>query len=90
MIELRKVDLGFGAGPVLRDVSLHLAQGNFFFLTGPSGAGKTTLLRVCAGELQPQNGEVRLFGTPIQEMDRDAMIDARRRLGVVDQARLDE
>jgi NitT/TauT family transport system ATP-binding protein len=50
------LSLSFGGGsPVLSDVSLHLADGEFVSLVGPSGCGKTTLLNLCAG-LVPHNG----------------------------------
>ncbi|MEO5567336.1 MAG: ATP-binding cassette domain-containing protein, partial [Gemmatimonadaceae bacterium] len=48
-VELRGVNKGFGATPVLRDVSLTVADGEFLVLVGPSGCGKSTLLRVIAG-----------------------------------------
>lgn len=51
----------FGSTLVLKDVSLHIAERELFFLLGPSGCGKTTLLRLIAGFYRPASGEVR-FG----------------------------
>ena len=45
----------FGRGPVLRDVSLAVRQGETVCLMGPSGLGKTTLLRCVAGLEPPGN-----------------------------------
>ncbi len=51
----------FGAGPVLRDITLSVEDRELFFLLGPSGCGKTTLLRLLAGFYQPAQGAIR-FG----------------------------
>ncbi|MEM9344806.1 MAG: ATP-binding cassette domain-containing protein [Pseudomonadota bacterium] len=57
--ELKGVTHGFGE-PLFRDLSLRLMRGDRLALVGPNGAGKTTLLRVLIGELQPDEGAVRL------------------------------
>jgi NitT/TauT family transport system ATP-binding protein len=43
----------------LREVSLHLGDGDFLALLGPSGCGKSTLLRLVAGLDQPDSGTLR-------------------------------
>lgn len=48
------------ATPVLRGVTLEIAEGEFFFLLGPSGCGKSTLLRIIAGLETLDAGSVRL------------------------------
>jgi ABC-type Mn2+/Zn2+ transport system ATPase subunit len=62
LLELRKVVFGYGAMPVLENVSLHLHRGQFAALVGPSGAGKTTLLKLILGTLQPTHGEIYTHG----------------------------
>ena len=45
--EFDSVGLRYGTGAeVLRDLDFRLANGGFYFLTGPSGAGKTSLLKL--------------------------------------------
>ena len=44
------------------DVSLDIAEGEFFAMLGPSGSGKTTCLRLIAGFEQPTSGHIEIFG----------------------------
>jgi putative spermidine/putrescine transport system ATP-binding protein len=44
------------------DVTLDIAEGEFFAMLGPSGSGKTTCLRLIAGFEQPSAGHIEIFG----------------------------
>jgi NitT/TauT family transport system ATP-binding protein len=46
----------------VRDVTLHVAAGEFVSVVGPTGCGKSTLLNVAAGLLAPSTGSVTVFG----------------------------
>ena len=85
MIEFEGGSFGYGATPVLSDITLTLEPGGFYFLTGPSGSGKTTFLKLCYLELRLSEGSATFFGSPTSEMDRDAVAAMRRRVGVVQQ-----
>ncbi|MDG1472708.1 MAG: ATP-binding cassette domain-containing protein [Ascidiaceihabitans sp.] len=85
MIELENVAYSYGGGELLSDVSVKLAPGSFYFLTGPSGAGKTTLLKLCYGALLPTAGHVRLFDNDVRGLNRDDIAMVRRKVGVVHQ-----
>lgn len=65
-VEFFNVSRHYGAGAVtvkaVEDVSLVIAEGEFFSMLGPSGSGKTTCLRMIAGFEQPSAGTIRLFG----------------------------
>ncbi|MGZ9586128.1 metal ABC transporter ATP-binding protein [Paenibacillus marinisediminis] len=52
---------------VFDDVNFEVQERDFVGLIGSNGAGKTTLLRLIVGLLKPTSGEIRLFGTPIQQ-----------------------
>jgi NitT/TauT family transport system ATP-binding protein len=58
------------AWPALDHVDLVIERGSFFTVIGPSGAGKSTLLRVLAGLVQPDAGEVTVFGEAPVEASR--------------------
>lgn len=61
-IEIEGVSFAYDGNPVLRDVSLRVADRDFACIVGPNGGGKTTLLKVLLGLLQPQSGRVRVLG----------------------------
>jgi len=56
----------------VRDVDLTVGAGEFVSVVGPTGCGKSTLLNVGAGLLQPSTGTVRVFGEPLQGINRRA------------------
>ena len=68
MISIEDISAGYGSRPVLRNVSFHVARGDFVGLIGPNGCGKTTLLRVISGVLPPSSGRVRLRGSDLREI----------------------
>ena len=58
MLTLKNIHAGYGATPVLRDVSLVVPDGSVVALLGSNGAGKTTLLRTACGLIRPTAGQV--------------------------------
>lgn len=58
MIELRKVDVGYGRKVVLSGLDFELLEGDYLALVGPNGAGKSTLLKTMVGNLKPLSGQV--------------------------------
>lgn len=82
--ELCQVTKSFGGSlPCLHRVSLQLRRGEFYFLTGSSGSGKSTLLKLLCGQLQPDQGTVRLFGEAVNPRHERRMAQLRRRMGVI-------
>ncbi|MGH6768400.1 MAG: ABC transporter ATP-binding protein [Xanthobacteraceae bacterium] len=57
-VTIERVTFGYGTTPVLEDVTLEVARGEFFAFLGPSGSGKTTLLRLIAGFGTPSAGRI--------------------------------
>ncbi|WP_320140881.1 cell division ATP-binding protein FtsE [uncultured Cohaesibacter sp.] len=84
MIRFEKVGLRYGMGQeVLRDVSFHIPQNSFQFLSGPSGAGKTTLLKLMFLSLKPNRGLIKIFGRDTARLDHDELAKLRRQIGFV-------
>jgi len=55
--------------PVLKDVNLDVAKGEFLCIVGPSGCGKSTLLSAAGGFLSPTGGEIRIDGEAVRGPD---------------------
>ncbi len=73
-LALHDVTKRFGAVTAIADLSITVADGEFFVLLGPTGAGKTTTLRVVAGLERPDSGAIRIGGrevTPLSPAERD-------------------
>lgn len=84
MIDLEHVSVLYPQNrAALRDVSLHIAAGEFVFLVGATGAGKSTLLKLLYRETVPTEGTVRVLGMePAKLRPRDVPL-LRRKMGVV-------
>ncbi|QQA45048.1 ABC transporter ATP-binding protein [Pelagovum pacificum] len=57
-VEIRHLDLHFGAVKVLQDLNLDIHEGEFLVLLGSSGCGKSTLLNCIAGLLEITDGQI--------------------------------
>jgi len=77
MIEFDKVSLRLGTF-ALKEVSLRIRLGDFYFILGPSGAGKTVLLEGIAGLHAPQSGRILLRGEDVAGIPPE-----RRRISLV-------
>jgi len=63
--------------PVLNDITLEIAAGDFVALMGPSGSGKSTLLNLIAGIDKPDGGVLRVAGIDIADMSEADLADWR-------------
>ncbi|MCU9954547.1 MULTISPECIES: ABC transporter ATP-binding protein [Burkholderia] len=77
-IDIRRVSHAFdgpgGPLPVLDDVTLSVAAGEFVALLGPSGCGKSTLLRLVAGLDAARQGTIAQDGVPIEQPDPSRIV----------------
>jgi len=78
LLSIRNVAKSFGKNPVLRNVSLQIAEGEFLTILGESGSGKTTLLRIIAGFESATSGEIWMEGERL-----DVLPPYKRRVNTV-------
>jgi spermidine/putrescine ABC transporter ATP-binding subunit len=78
LLDIRNIAKSFGKNPVLRDISLQIAEGEFLTILGESGSGKTTLLRIIAGFESADSGEILMEGERL-----DLLPPYRRRVNTV-------
>ena len=83
MVTLRDVSKSYWRDkieiPVLSDIGLELAEGEFVALMGPSGSGKTTLLNLLAGIDRASRGSVIVDGEDLSQMSESQLTAWRAR-----------
>ena len=80
-----KLTAGYGAAPVLDNVSLDVRPGEMVTIIGSNGAGKSTTMRAISGLLRPVEGAIVLDNAPISELETHQI--ARRGLALVPEGR---
>jgi branched-chain amino acid transport system ATP-binding protein len=65
VIDLKKA---FGGLVVTQSVSLAIKPGERRLIIGPNGAGKTTLFNQISGDMRPNSGQIKLFGTDVTQL----------------------
>jgi simple sugar transport system ATP-binding protein len=65
VLRVENIAKSFGAVTALRDISLHLEQGEVLGLIGDNGAGKSTLMKILCGFHQPDSGRIVLNDEPV-------------------------
>ncbi|WP_396201483.1 ABC transporter ATP-binding protein [Gemmatimonas sp.] len=80
-VEFDHVSFEYEAGnPVLKDVSFTAPAGTTTALVGSSGSGKSTMISLIMAFAQPQQGQIKVDGTPVSDLK---LREFRRHLGVV-------
>ena len=72
VLRVSGLSAGYGAHPVLREVSIEVGLGQWYVLLGPNGSGKSTLLYCIAGLLRPWAGRIELGGVSLATDARTA------------------
>jgi branched-chain amino acid transport system ATP-binding protein len=76
MLEIERLEAGYGAGPVLRDLTVRVDRGEIVTLIGSNGVGKSTTLRAISGLVSIRKGQIRFLGQPISHRPSHAIVRA--------------
>jgi putative ABC transport system ATP-binding protein len=83
MLEIKNVSKTYGEGSArvaaLKDITMHVDDGDFLAITGPSGSGKSTLLNIIGGLERVTSGEVILDGERVDNLSENELVEIRRK-----------
>ncbi|MGA7158514.1 MAG: ATP-binding cassette domain-containing protein [Acidobacteriaceae bacterium] len=83
MVEFDDVSIGFEGHQVLTNLSFKVAHGETRILLGPAGGGKSVLMKLANGLVEPDSGDIRVFGRSLREMTEKEIFEMRAHVGMV-------
>lgn len=83
IVEFCNVSIAFESNQVLQDVSFRVQRGETRIILGPAGGGKSTLMKLANGLIQPDSGEIFIFGRSLQSMTEREIYEMRKHVGMV-------
>ncbi|MFM9911333.1 MAG: cell division ATP-binding protein FtsE [Chitinophagaceae bacterium] len=83
IIDIQHANIYQGTNLILQDVDLRVYKGEFVYLVGKTGTGKSSLLKTLYGDIPLKEGEGKVVGFNLREMDWKKVPFLRRNLGVV-------
>jgi phospholipid/cholesterol/gamma-HCH transport system ATP-binding protein len=83
MVEFDDVSIGFEGHEVLSNVSFTVAHGETRILLGPAGGGKSVLMKLANGLIEPDSGDIRVFGRSLRDMTENELFEMRAHVGMV-------
>lgn len=86
VIEIEHLYKAFGDNTVLADFSLVLRKGENVAVLGKSGSGKSVLIKCIIGLMRADNGNIRLLGQDIDNLDHQELDEIRSRVGFLFQS----
>ncbi|HEU5176344.1 MAG TPA: ABC transporter ATP-binding protein [Burkholderiales bacterium] len=82
-VEIRNLHFSYGDLQVLRGLSLNIPRGEVVAILGGSGSGKSTLLKLIGGQLQPEQGTVKVEGRDVHQLTPDQLYKLRLEMGMM-------
>jgi phospholipid/cholesterol/gamma-HCH transport system ATP-binding protein len=83
VVAVRDVHYAVDDRPIFTGASLVARRGRITAIMGPSGTGKTTLLKLITAQIQPDEGEVTVFGQDFAKLQSHEIYAVRKRMGML-------
>ena len=83
VVAVRDVHFAVDNRPIFTGASLIARRGRITAIMGPSGTGKTTLLKLITAQIQPDEGEVTVFGQDFAKLQSHEIYGVRKRMGML-------
>lgn len=65
LLDIKNLEVYYGGIHAIRNLSMHIEEGEIVAIIGANGAGKSTLLRTIAGDKKFDSGDIRFHGDPL-------------------------
>ena len=83
VVQLENVNIYQSGNLILQEVNFEVQKGEFVYLVGKTGTGKSSLLKTLYGEITLTEGQGKVVGFDLKEMDWKKLPFLRRNLGIV-------
>ncbi|HEY2350384.1 MAG TPA: ATP-binding cassette domain-containing protein [Puia sp.] len=86
VVSIKGLSKSFKERQVLKDVNLEISKAENVVVLGKSGSGKSTLIKCMIGLMEPDEGEIWIFGKDMADIDYDELNRFRTRIGFLFQS----
>ena len=83
MVEFKNISFSYSKESGIYNIDLHVNDGEFCFLVGPTGSGKTSLLKMIYFDIFPLEGEINVLKYNSRKIKKNKIHKLRKRIGVI-------
>lgn len=83
MVEFKNTSFSYSKKSGIYNIDLHVSDGEFCFLVGPTGSGKTSLLKMIYFDIFPIKGEINVLEYNSRKIKRNKIHKLRKKIGVI-------
>jgi phospholipid/cholesterol/gamma-HCH transport system ATP-binding protein len=81
VVSIKGLSKSFGENQVLKEISLEIHKAENLVVLGKSGSGKSTLIKCMIGLMEPDEGEICIFGKDMADVDYEELNQLRTKIG---------
>ena len=82
MINLSSIRKAYSGQELLKNISIHVADGERVSIIGPGGCGKTTVLKILLGLVKPDSGDVNIMGKNLLTISDAEIEELMKKVGM--------